>query len=69
MSKEYKWTNQPIKILSVYLTNNNIHLLDLNITPQLTKIDNLISIWKLQDITQYGCITIKTFLTSQLIYK
>ena len=46
----------------------NLH--DLHITLQLTKIDNLISIWKLQDMTPYRCITIvKTCLISQFIYK
>ena len=40
------------------------------ITHQLTKVDILISIWKLQDITPYGHLTIvKTFLIFQLIYK
>ena len=70
MSGEYKWTNQPIKILGFYLTNNNTNLHALNITPQLIRTDNLISIWKLWDMTPYRNITIiKTFLISQLINK
>ena len=69
-SWEYKWTNQPVKILSFYLTINITNLHDLNITPQLTKIDNVISIWKLWEMIPYGHITIvKTLLISQLIYK
>ena len=58
MSQEYKWTNQPIKILGVYLTNDNSHVHDLNIIPQLTKIGNLSSIWGLWDTTPYWCIII-----------
>ena len=59
-----------LKILGVYLTNGSTNLHDLNIAPQLTGINNLTSIWKLQDMTPYGCITIaKTFLISQLTYK
>ena len=56
--------------MGVYLTNDNINLHALNIIPQLTKIDNPISIWKLWNMTPYRCITIvKTFFISQLIYK
>ena len=40
MCQEFKWTNQPIKILGVHLMNDNTNLHDLNITPQLTNIDN-----------------------------
>ena len=65
---EYKWIIQPIKSLCVYLTNNNTNLHDLNISDQLTKIDNLISIWKLQDMTPYRCITIVKNISHFLTY-
>ena len=68
-SQDYKGTNQHIKISGVYLTNDNTNLQYLNITSQLTRIDNLISIWRLQGMTPYRCITIvKMFLISQFIY-
>ena len=37
--KPYKWTNE---ILGIWMTNNNSNLFNLNITPQLQKIDSLI---------------------------
>ena len=56
--------------MGVYLTNDNTNLHDLNITPQLTKIDNLISMQRFWYMTQYRHITIvKSFLISWLIYE
>ena len=36
--KPYKWTNDPLKILGMWLTNDNSNLFNFNITPQLQKI-------------------------------
>ena len=56
LSGRCKCTNQAIKILGVNLKlgNNKTNLYDLNIIPKLTKIDSLISIWKIQDMTPHG---------------
>ena len=55
------------KDLRCYLTNDNINLHYLNITPQLTKIDHLVSIWKLWDMTHTDIfLLLKHFLFPNL---
>lgn len=62
-------SNSEVKILGVYFGGNEQTLMNKNWLPKISKIDNLIRLWKARHLTLFGKITIiKSFLVSQLIY-
>ena len=60
------WSNSDVKILGVHFGNNKDKVTEKNRSPKITKIDNLIKVWKTRNLTLFGKITIiKSFLVSQ----
>ncbi len=67
--KHMKWTREPILTLGIKISNNPKEILEINYGPILTKIENIIKIWRQRDLTILGkTIVIKSFLISQFIY-
>ena len=56
--KPYKWTNDPVEILGIWLNNDSSNLFKLNITSQLQKIGNLIKISNTKNMTLYDRVII-----------
>ena len=64
-----KWSNEPIKSLGIYFEKDKKQIEDLNWKPRLTKLENILSRWKVRKLTYYGKITIiKTLGISQILY-
>ena len=67
--EEIPWSDSDVKILGVTFGKNKDKITEKNWTPKITKIENLIKIWKTRNLTLLGKITIiKSFLVSQIIY-
>ena len=64
-----EWSEEPIKYLGVALTSNIEAFNELNWSVKINKIQKVISLWKMRNLTFYGKIVIiKILLISQLIY-
>ena len=67
-----EWTEEPIKYLGVVLTSNIDEFDKLNWSVKIEKkkkIKNVITLWKMRNLTFYGkIIIIKMLLISQFIY-
>ena len=69
-NRNIKWSPTGVRILGIHITHNKTELLNKNYKPILTKIENIIKIWKQRDLTLYGKVAIiKAHLQSQLIYQ
>ena len=65
-----KWTNDPVLSLGIKIHPDREQLVRLNYLPLKSKIENLIKIWGKRKLTLYGkTVVIKSFLTSQLVYR
>merc|ERR1712105_253611 len=63
------WSNSDVNSLGVHFGNNKDKVTEKNWSPKITKIENLIKVWKTRNLTLFGKITIiKSFLVSQIIY-
>ena len=68
--KPVNWTNDPLLILGVNVTQSRKDLVEANFPQLLTKIQNVSKIWKMRNLTIYGKILLaKSLLISQLTYK
>ena len=66
----FEWTNEDIKILGITITTDLKNLPAINMDPLLTKIDNIVKIWKARKLTLFGkALIINSLLVSQLIYR
>ena len=64
-----EWSEEPIKYLGVALTSNTDLFNELNWLVKIDKIQKVISLWKMRNLTFYGkIVVIKILLISQLIY-
>ena len=64
-----EWTNEPIKYLGVYITQGKKESESLNWNLKLEKVNSLLRVWKMRNLTYYGKITIiKTLIASQFVY-
>ncbi len=63
------WIKTPLETLKIYITNNPTENLNYNFKPKLTKLRNLLNIWKQRTLTIKEKITIVNSLAlSPLIY-
>ena len=68
--KNIKWSQAGVTALGIFITHDTDTLIKQNFEPILTKIQNIIHIWKMRDLTLFGKVTvIKAFLQSQLVYQ
>ena len=68
--KPVNWTNDPLLILGVNVTQSRKDLVEANFPQLLTKIQNVIKIWSMRNLTIYGKVLLaKSLLISQLTYK
>ena len=68
--KSLNWTNNPLLILGISITQSVKNLCECNFPQLLVKMQNIVDIWKMRDLTLYGKVLIsKSLLISQLIYK
>lgn len=64
-----KWTNGPVRVLGVLISNNLNLLEELNYAPILPKLRSTISMWSQRDLSLYGKSTIiKSLLFPKLTY-
>jgi hypothetical protein len=64
-----QWTNDSIKLLGTVIPNDRSTLSELNYSPKLKKIEQIINIWRQRNLTLYGRVQlIKTYLISQIVY-
>ena len=69
LQNNIQWTNDYIKLLGTVIPNDRSRLTELNYTPKLQKVENIIRIWKSRNLTLYGRVQLtKTYLISQVIY-
>ena len=62
-------TESPIKYLGIYVGKNEKEVEKYNWQDKLDKIQNIIRVWKLRNLTFYGkVVIIKTLLVSQIVY-
>ena len=62
-------TEDPIKYLGIYVGKNEKDVEDYNWQNKLDKIQNIIRVWKLRNLTYFGkIIIIKSLLVSQIVY-
>ena len=67
--RNLKWTNNPSVLLGIEIGTNIQDTVKKNYSKVITKIENLIKIWRSRQLTILGRIVIiKTLLVSQLIY-
>ena len=70
MQKGINWTNDPINILGVWVSDDTETLHVLNYEPLLAKCKNVLSSWENRGLSLMGKIlVINTLITSQFIYK
>ena len=68
--KPVNWTNDPLLILGVNITQSRKGLIEANFPQLLVKIQNISKIWNMRNLTIYGKVLIsKSLLISQLTYK
>ena len=66
----FTWTNDPVDILGITITANLNDMTLLNLTPVITKINNIIKVWSRRKLTLFGkIVVINTLISSQLVYK
>ena len=64
------WTNDPLLILGIRVTQCAADVIEVNFPELLIKIENVTKIWNSRNLTLYGKVLIsKSLLLSQLIYK
>jgi hypothetical protein len=64
------WSPDGVKILGIHISHNKKRMMDQNYNPILTKMENIINIWKRRNLTLYGKVAIiKAHLQSQLVYQ
>ena len=69
-NKKLQWTNDPVKVLGVYVTPNQKRLIDLNIEPIIKRIKSTLSLWKQRNLFLRGKIQIVNALIGSLfVYK
>ena len=65
-----KWTDKPIQVLGIWITNNEQKLFELNYQPIVNKIDSILDTWAHRDLSLIGKITVvNTLISSLLVYK
>jgi exonuclease III len=68
--RNIKWSPKGIKILGIHITHNKKELLLKNYKQIVSKLDNIIKIWKRRSLTLHGKVqVIKAHLQSQLVYQ
>ena len=68
--KPVNWTNEPLLILGIYVTQSKADLFEENFPQLLVKLQNMCKLWTMRDLTIYGKVLItKSLLISQLVYK
>ena len=68
--QNFVWTNGPLNILGIKITSDGKNLTSINLTPVISKMNNIIKIWSKRKFTLFGKITIiNSLLSSQLVYK
>ena len=68
--RNIKWSPKSVKVLGIHITYNKKDLLKKNYKQIVTKLENIIHIWKRRNLTLYGKVQIiKAHLQSQLIYQ
>ena len=69
-SQKLHWSDNPIKVLGVVITNNHEDRLTLNYSTLMPKIENILKMWKQRDLSLFGKIMIVNSLVMSLfIYK
>ena len=64
-----KWSDEPIKVLGVFIGNNYKQVLDVNFSSKIKKLKQHINTWKQRNLSLLGRILIlKTFGVSQFVY-
>ena len=67
--KPLHWSEGPITILGIDICTNIDTVIEVNYQKVISKMKNLIKIWRTRDLTVYGkCVVLKTLIISQLIY-
>ena len=64
--KKLQWTNEPIKMLGVYVTEDKQKLIKLNIDPLMSKAQNILKMWSTRGLSLYGKIMIINSLVASL---
>ncbi len=65
-----KWSHNGVKVLGINISHNHNELMSTNYNPILNKMENIVKIWSMRDLTLYGKATVvKTFIQSQLVYQ
>lgn len=68
--KQLLWTNEPVKVLGVYVANNINEVLSLNYHDTLLKVDLVLDSWSNRNLTLSGkVLTVNSLVASLFVYK
>ena len=69
-TRKVNWTNNPINVLGVYISQDMDECLRLNYEPIVTKVKNLLEVWRMRNLTLIGKIQVlNSLITSLFVYK
>ena len=64
------WTNQPIKILGIFIHTNMEYMHELNYPPLLQKVQEIITMWRYRSLSLLDKFQIiNSLLASQFVYR
>ena len=68
--RKVSWTNEPINVLGVTVTNKELEIADINYASIVTKVKNTIDTWKSRSTSLLGkVLIINTLVSSLFVYK
>ena len=68
--RKIKWTNEPINVLGIFISNSESQMYELNIPPVIAKMHCIADLWKNRHLSLHGKkLVINTLLLSLLVYR
>ena len=68
--RKVHWTNEPINVLGIWVSNNTQEMVDLNVEEMLKKAKNLCYSWRYRDLSLIGkAVVLSSLVVSLFVYK
>ena len=68
--KKLIWTNEPIKLLGLYIAHDKNELFKLNIEPLIEKTEAILKLWTVRGLSLFGKIqVVNTLIASMYVYR
>ena len=68
--KKLQWSEGPIKLLGIWITDNETQLIELNLKEIFEKAEKILNTWKLRGLSLIGSVTVlNTLISSLFVYK